>query len=592
MVLWPSLRRFGIAALFLGASSYADAAMGAEPVSEGVQLAVLAYRDVVDQNPDQRFGAITTAHLAEQFDWLQAHGYHPVSLDDVVGAASGRMLPPKPVLLTFNDGFESFYTRTFPLLQAYRYPAILGVAGSYMSPPPGGVVRYGDLDLGRGQFMNWNEVRDVVRSGLVEIAAQTNALEGDIEANPQGDREPAITRRLYDRTQRRYEDDAAFRLRLGRDFASIADAIRQETGRAPRAIIWPRGARNQEAVSIAASVGMPIALTLDEGTPSIARLDEVPRFSIANDPSIGDFIAQVTLSKPPQPLRTVRVALDKIYDLNAARTEQNLNLLIDRINRLHISAVFLEAYVEPRRADPVREVYFPNRLLPMRADLFNHVAWQLRMRTHVTVYAALPILNFDFMRDVAASAQSVVALYEDLAKSASFGGLFFDTDSRQPEAGPALDAMTAQIVERVWRFGGPIKTARNINVRPTASGAVNDELLRGQTGLLRNYDYAVISLTADLQNAPASDTRWLTALVAAARASDPSLQRTIFNLQASDAQVPESQARPGAALAKSMELLRELGAGNFGYFPDDFTGNRPDIESIDAAISLQTVPVE
>jgi biofilm PGA synthesis lipoprotein PgaB len=557
-----------------------------------VHLTVLAYHDVVDQNPDQRFGAITTAHLAEQFDWLKTHGYQPVSLDDVLAAASGRLLPPKPVLLTFDDGFESFSTRAFPLLQAYRYPAILGVADSWVSPPPGGTVRYRDLDVPRSQFMDWNQVRAVARSGLVEIAAETHALQGDIEANPQGDREPAITSRLYDRTRGRYEDDAAYTQRLGRDFASITDAIRRETGRAPHVMVWPRGERNQESVSMAASAGMPITLTLDEEAVSIAKLDEVPRFSIANDPSIGDFVGQATLTKPAQPLRAVRVALDNLYDADVARTERNLNALIDRINRLHISAVFLEAFVEPRGGNPVHEVYFPNRLLPMRADLFNHAAWQLRTRAQVIVYATMPVLNVDVMRDTAASAQSVAGLYEDLAKSASFGGLLLDDDSTQLEARSAIDAAMAQIAERVRRFRGPIKTARSIDIRPTVSGVASEELSQILAASIRNYDYVVITLAAGGQDAPAADATWLTAVVAAARTSDPNLKRTVFSLEASGGRLSERQTRRDTTLAKRMERLRELGVSNFGYFPDNFVGNQAEIQTIDTGISLRTVPAK
>lgn len=47
-------------------------------------------------------------------DWLSAHGYHPVSLSQLITASQGGApLPPKPVLLTFDDGLRSVYTKVF-----------------------------------------------------------------------------------------------------------------------------------------------------------------------------------------------------------------------------------------------------------------------------------------------------------------------------------------------------------------------------------------------------------------------------------------------------------------------------------------------
>ena len=39
-------------------------------------------------------------------------------------------------------------------------------------------------------------------------------------------------------------------------------------------------------------------------------------------------------------------------------------------------------------------LYFPKRHLPMRADLFNRVAWQLMARAGVKVFAWMPVLAF------------------------------------------------------------------------------------------------------------------------------------------------------------------------------------------------------
>src|SRR5215475_8399105 len=80
---------------------------------------VLCYHDVqedVRTKPDPY--SVDTAELVSQFSWLKENGYRVVSFDDVLAAHDGRRpLPDKAVLLTFDDGYRSVYTRVFPLLR-------------------------------------------------------------------------------------------------------------------------------------------------------------------------------------------------------------------------------------------------------------------------------------------------------------------------------------------------------------------------------------------------------------------------------------------------------------------------------------------
>ena len=86
------------------------------------------------------------------------------------------------------------------------------------------------------------------------------------------------------------------------------------------------------------------------------------------------------------------------FDPDPARTERNLGLLLDRIQALEISHVFLQAFADPDGDGAADAVYFPNRHLPMRADLFNRAAWQLKTRSNVKVYAWMPILGLQRAR--------------------------------------------------------------------------------------------------------------------------------------------------------------------------------------------------
>ncbi len=57
--------------------------------------------------------------------------------------------------------------------------------------------------------------------------------------------------------------------------------------------------------------------------------------------------------------------------------------------------MYLQAFADPDGDGLVKEVWFPNRLLPMKADIFSRVAWQLRTRSGVNIYAWMPVLSWD-----------------------------------------------------------------------------------------------------------------------------------------------------------------------------------------------------
>ncbi|MBV5348279.1 poly-beta-1,6-N-acetyl-D-glucosamine N-deacetylase PgaB, partial [bacterium] len=73
--------------------------------------------------------------------------------------------------------------------------------------------------------------------------------------------------------------------------------------------------------------------------------------------------------------------------------EKNLGDLLERIKNLGVNTVYLQAFADPDANGAADYVYFPNRNIPMRADLFNRVAWQISTRTQVKrIYAWMPMM--------------------------------------------------------------------------------------------------------------------------------------------------------------------------------------------------------
>ncbi|ENO0285924.1 MAG: poly-beta-1,6-N-acetyl-D-glucosamine N-deacetylase PgaB [Enterobacter asburiae] len=595
------------------------------------QFLVLAYHDVEDDAADQRYLSVRTSALNEQISWLLHNGYHAISVQDILDAHDGKKtLPPKAVLLSFDDGYSSFYTRVWPLLQAWNVPALWAPVGSWVDTPENQKVNFGGLMTPRDRFATWDMVRELSRSPLIEIGAHTWASHYGIPANPQGSREPAIANRFYDKATGRYETDRQFSQRIGDDVRKVTEKITQVTGKAPRAWVWPYGAASGTSLAIARQQGYQLAFTLEDGLGNVQDLGNIPRLLIAGNPSLKAFASTVSQVQERDPVRVMHVDLDYVYDPDPAQQTQNINKLIQRVYDMKISHVFLQAFADPQGDGRIKALYFPNRRLPVRADLFNFVAWQLQTRAGVKVFAWMPVLSFDLdpslprvqrrdrqtgqLREATEPyirlspwdpqvRQQVTDIYEDLARYASFNGILFHDDAALTDVDDAGQNTTRQKSQTLIGFthalslavkhirGPQIKTARNMFALPILQPESEAWFAQNLDDFLAEYDWTVPMAMPLMESVPADESdAWLTRLVKAVAERPGALDKTIFELQARDWDQKPQRAVADSQLAQWMRVLQLNGIKNYGYYPDDFLNNQPDISRIRPEFSSYWYP--
>ena len=94
-------------------------------------LAVLMYHKVNDVTGNTV--TVPVALFDEQMAQLGELGYRPVSLDDVLSFyLDGVLLPPRAVLITFDDGYLDNLANAAPILGRYGYPAVVFVPIGYI----------------------------------------------------------------------------------------------------------------------------------------------------------------------------------------------------------------------------------------------------------------------------------------------------------------------------------------------------------------------------------------------------------------------------------------------------------------------------
>ena len=453
-----------------------------DTASELNSYKVLCYHNVMDNPMDhpEKY-TVSTEALAQQFAWLQEQGYTVISIDDLIASKkTGKPLPDKAVMLTFDDGYRSFYTHVFPLLKAFNYPAVFGLVGSWLELKPGEKAQYPGQNYTRETFLSADEIKEISASGLVEFASHSFDLHHGITANPQGNKLPAAVSRAYDEKSGAYESDVEFEARIRTDLSKNSAVIERLTGKRPRVMVWPYGIYNKTSVAVAQSLGMPINFKLIGGDnhvygdkqngnyllqPSYALggrkgesgdpLKMISRIIVEFDYSIWRMSEDLSVPAQAAPERVIHVDIDNIYDEDPVRQNENLGKLLERVKRMKVSTVYLQAYADPDGNGAADSVYFPNRHLPVRADLFGRVSWQLRTRAGVKVYAWMPLLAYELPPDQPLAAhlvesnnnqvakdryprltpydpkvrQLISEIYEDLAKSTLFDGILFHDDA-------------------------------------------------------------------------------------------------------------------------------------------------------------------
>ncbi len=92
------------------------------PTSYQDRVAVLMYHHISDQAKSSN--TIPSRLFRDQLTLLQRKGYRFISLEQFRSYLSGAPVPDKAVLVTFDDGYESFYTDAYPTLKEFNIPAV------------------------------------------------------------------------------------------------------------------------------------------------------------------------------------------------------------------------------------------------------------------------------------------------------------------------------------------------------------------------------------------------------------------------------------------------------------------------------------
>lgn len=193
--------------------------------------------------------------------YLKEQGYTTLSLDEFLEIRRGeRSLPPKPVVITFDDGYESNYTLALPALRRYGQRATIFAAlepDEYTRRQVEGIDR----------FLTNDQMRELDKAGVaIESHTVTHCVLSEL-------------------------DDQAARLELTESKRRLGEIV----GRPVRHLAIPRSGQSSRVLGLAREAGYETICSNSKGSSNgWSNLLSLPRIVIERDMTVDDFARALT----------------------------------------------------------------------------------------------------------------------------------------------------------------------------------------------------------------------------------------------------------------------------------------------------------
>jgi biofilm PGA synthesis lipoprotein PgaB len=123
--------------------------------------AVLMWHDIVPGKKDVWFD-VTVAEFRRQLTEIKRRGFHVIPLEQLQKhLVDGSPVPPKSLVLTFDDNTEGLYRYAYPMLKEFGFPATYYVHTSFVG------VRTCK------EHCTWGQLAEMARSGLISVQSHT-----------------------------------------------------------------------------------------------------------------------------------------------------------------------------------------------------------------------------------------------------------------------------------------------------------------------------------------------------------------------------------------------------------------------------------
>lgn len=150
---------------------------------------------------------------------LKDEGYHTISLNEFLEArkSGDYPLPPKPIMITFDDGRRDSFELSDPILKELGFRAAMFVPIAL-------------IEKNSSLYLTYDDLKELLRTGRWDIGS--HGLEGHSRAsiNSTGTKGDFLTNRLWLKNSERLENDDEFKARIEKDYAASRKVLEERLG--------------------------------------------------------------------------------------------------------------------------------------------------------------------------------------------------------------------------------------------------------------------------------------------------------------------------------------------------------------------------
>ncbi|MFT5219989.1 MAG: biofilm PGA synthesis lipoprotein PgaB [Planctomycetota bacterium] len=260
------------------------------PLYAAKDAVILMYHNVAEDTPPST--SVTPQSFRQHMQFLADNNFNVWPLMKTLTILeNGGVLPPKTVVITFDDAYQSVYSEAFPVLKSYGWPFTVFVTTNYISG-------------GYASFMNWQQLREIENSGA-EIGNHSASHSHFIR-------------------KRRDESNALWRARVTAEINEAQAVLRAHLERPVMAHAYPYGEHNSELRELVANLGF-FGLGQNSGAVSHASdFRALSRFPMATGYDLlDDFALKISTRALPV---TVLAPDDGMLSLQSTIPELKLRL--------------------------------------------------------------------------------------------------------------------------------------------------------------------------------------------------------------------------------------------------------------------------
>ncbi|MCR6545557.1 polysaccharide deacetylase family protein [Dehalobacterium formicoaceticum] len=273
------------------------------------EITVLTYHHLDEKNRNSV--TLLTADFKKQMAALKEAGYTFLTaseLSDIIN--KNEIPPPKPLLVTFDDGYLSNYTYAYPILREMGLKGTIFVVTGEMGKTPGNLPHF-----------TWAQGKEMADSGVIDIQSHSHESHYNflVQNEETGEwlEKPALTNRLFLEDKRESLDQ--YEKRIREDLLQSKQLIEKNIGTEAVAIAYPYGAHSKAVRYLTKDSGFQLGFITKEGFNSL-KTDpfQLKRFNVFGDYSVEKLLSLVdgSAETTPAPIpvtQKIKPFLKRIY---------------------------------------------------------------------------------------------------------------------------------------------------------------------------------------------------------------------------------------------------------------------------------------